>query len=82
MTNKCKVLNYKENTTEKKELHATDSIRAKSEDSILSNVTAGKVLYSTAKRTLHDINLLKTKRNLLYIRNQSVPHSKHFPPRL
>jgi len=26
------------------------------------------------------INLLKTKRNLFYIRNQSVPHSKHFPP--
>ena len=25
-------------------------------------------------------NLLKTKRNLLYIRNQSVPHSKHVPP--
>ena len=35
---------------------------------------------------LHDlysyINLLKMKRNLLYIRNQSVPRSKHFPPRL
>ena len=28
------------------------------------------------------INLLKTKRNLLYIRNQFVPRSKHFPPRL
>ena len=28
------------------------------------------------------INLLKTKRNLLYIRNQSVPRSKRFPPRL
>ena len=27
-------------------------------------------------------NLLKTKRNLLYIRNQSVPRSKHFPPQL
>ena len=26
-------------------------------------------------------NLLKTKHNLLYIRNQSVPRSKHFPPR-
>ena len=31
--------------------------------------------YSTSK-----INLLKTKRNLLYIRNQSVPRCKHFPP--
>ena len=30
----------------------------------------------------YDMNLLKTKRNLLYIRNQSVPCSKHFPPRL
>ena len=28
------------------------------------------------------LNLLKMKRNLLYIRNQSVPRSKHFPPRL
>ena len=27
-------------------------------------------------------NLLKTKPNLLYIRNQTVPRSKHFPPRL
>ena len=28
------------------------------------------------------VNLLNTKRILLYIRNQSVPRSKHFPPRL
>jgi hypothetical protein len=28
------------------------------------------------------VNLLKTKRNLLYIRYQSVPRCKHFPPRL
>jgi hypothetical protein len=28
------------------------------------------------------INILKIKRNLLYIRNQSVPRCKHFPPRL
>jgi len=27
-------------------------------------------------------NLLKTKRLPLYIRNQSVPRCKHFPPRL
>jgi len=27
-------------------------------------------------------NLLKNKRNLLYIRNQSVPRCKHFQPRL
>jgi len=28
------------------------------------------------------INLLKTKHNLLYIRNQFVPRCKHFPPLL
>jgi len=33
-------------------------------------------------RDTKDISLLKTKRNLLYIRNQSVPSCKHFPPRL
>jgi len=27
------------------------------------------------------LNPLKTKSNLLYIINQSVPRSKHFPPR-
>jgi len=27
-------------------------------------------------------NILKTKHNLLYIKNQSVPRCKHFPPRL
>ena len=26
------------------------------------------------------LNLLKMKHNLLYIRNQCVPCSKHFPP--
>jgi len=26
------------------------------------------------------INLLKTKRSLLYIRNQPVPRCEHFPP--
>jgi len=28
------------------------------------------------------INLFKTKSNRLYIKNQSVLRSKHFPPRL
>ena len=28
------------------------------------------------------VNPLKTTRNLLYIRNHSVPRCKHFPPRL
>ena len=31
---------------------------------------------------MYNIKLLKTKRNLLYIRNRSVPRSKHFTPRL
>ena len=35
-------------------------------------------LYALDKK-IH-FNLLKTKRNLLYIRSQSVPRSKHFPP--
>jgi len=29
-----------------------------------------------------NINLLKAKRNLLYIRNKAVPRCEHFPPRL
>ena len=33
-------------------------------------------------KDLLNINLLKMKHNLLYIRNQSLPRSKHFPPRL
>jgi len=41
---------------------------------------APSTLYSDNSDTV--INLLKTKRNLLYIRSQSVPRSKHFPPRL
>jgi hypothetical protein len=28
------------------------------------------------------LNPVKTKRNTLYIRHQSVPRCKHFPPRL
>jgi len=36
----------------------------------------------TVLAQVSDFNLLKTKRNLLYIRNQSVPRCKHFPPRL
>ena len=29
-----------------------------------------------------NVKLLKTERNVLYIRNQLVPRSKHFPPQL
>ena len=38
--------------------------------------------YHQESDLLFDINILKTKCNLLYIRNQFVPRSKHFPPRL
>jgi len=31
---------------------------------------------------MKNINLLNTKRNLVYTRNQSVPRSEHFPQRL
>jgi len=33
-------------------------------------------------RLQNKINLFRTKRNLLYIRNQSVLHCKLFPPQL
>jgi len=32
--------------------------------------------------SLGEVNLLKTKRSLVYIRNPTVPRCKHFPPRL
>ena len=36
---------------------------------------------ATNQQIIADVfNLLKTKRNPLYIRNKSVPRSKHFPP--
>jgi len=35
-----------------------------------------------AQREYSVFNLLKTKRNVLYVRNQSVPRCKHFSPRL
>jgi hypothetical protein len=38
-----------------------------------------KAAYAKVSR---EINLLKTKPNLPYIWNQSVPRCKHFPPRL
>jgi len=37
-------------------------------------------IFFNGKRNL--FNLLKTKRNLLYIRNQSLSRCEHFPPRL
>jgi hypothetical protein len=42
------------------------------------------IAVSTAEyeRRFSGMNLLKTNRNVLYTRNQSVPRSKHFLPRL
>jgi len=39
-------------------------------------------VYTKRTREITFINLLKNGRNLLYVRNQFVPRSKHFPPRL
>ena len=41
-----------------------------------------QVVHPSHSSATAQTNLLKTKRNLLYIRNQFVPRSKHFPPRL
>ena len=38
--------------------------------------------YTLCGQNAEFLNLLNTKRNLLYIRNQAVPRSKPFPPRL
>jgi hypothetical protein len=41
------------------------------------------IIFDTIIKCLRNqINILKMKRNLLYIRNQSVPRCKHFPPRM
>jgi hypothetical protein len=37
---------------------------------------------SLVTRDVMDSNLSKANSNLLYIRNQFVPYSKHFSPRL
>ena len=41
-----------------------------------------KLKTNCSQLTVQEFNLLNTKRSLLYIMNQSVPRSKHFPPRL
>ena len=41
-----------------------------------------RIVESDARELLKFLKPLKTKRNLLYIRNQSVPRSKHLPSRL
>jgi hypothetical protein len=42
----------------------------------------GTVNFTKTPRNEAQFNVLKTKGNLLYIRNHSVPRCKHFPPRL
>ena len=41
-----------------------------------------EVLHLNRQIFKRSFNLLKTKRNLLYLRNNSVPRSKHLPPLL
>jgi len=49
----------------------------------ISNVfLAFSCLFIYNNQSHYTFKLLKTRRNTLYIRNQSVPRSKHFPPRL
>ena len=46
-------------------------------------VREGDVVWNAWEtRKVFIFNHLKTKRNLFYIRNQALPRSKHFPPRL
>jgi hypothetical protein len=58
----------------------TDDKRIATNDIYLFIYLAGCTMCSYLPAPI--INLLKTKRNLLYIRHQSVPRCKHFPPRL
>ena len=50
--------------------------------SVLIWVPCRRTSTSSLATTITRLNLLKTKRRLLYIKNQSVPRCKHFPPRL
>ena len=52
------------------------------ESVVLDSKDYPKSVVEVDNPVLSVLNLLKTKRNLLYIRNQSVPRSKHLPPRL
>ena len=50
---------------------------------ILRHTDSSACIVSAVSKWWHpSLNLLKTKRNLLYIRTQSVPRCRHFPPRL
>jgi len=49
------------------------------QDNVMNNAVSP---FQCTTHNRAQINLLKTKRNLLYIRNQSVPRCKHFLPRL
>jgi hypothetical protein len=66
--------------------HLSTQRREKVEEVINTDGSIGTMICTTLMVSLfHFIdlfNLLKTKRNLLYIRSQSVPRSKLFPTRL
>ena len=40
------------------------------------------IIMSIRQLSLYFINLLKTKRRLLYLNTQFIPRCKHFPPQL
>jgi hypothetical protein len=52
----------------------------------LALISLGKALMQAGRYARHFnsiphiVNLLKTKRNLLYISNQSIPRCEHLPP--
>jgi len=61
---------------------AVPSLSAESVTSLIAFLRLANITHDKGFRTNQPINLLKTKGNLLYIRDQSAPRCKHFPPRL
>ena len=54
----------------------------KAKVAVCSDIRTKHSMQSERNVEFFNVNLLKTTRNLLYVRNQSVPRSKHFPPQL
>ena len=48
----------------------------------VQNIKYLRIIIDSKLNFREHFNLLRTKRNLFYVRNQFVPRSKHFPPRL
>ena len=71
---------------------SADTVTSSNEELLLSEMSEleSSLMNNSGRRRSHQcqmvirslVNLLNTKRILLYISNQSVPRCKHFPPRL